>query len=60
MATDFTNFNAALSKLQTDVATLVSRQPNDQPAIDAATSALNSLDNQVVAATPPAPPAPTA
>jgi hypothetical protein len=60
MAADFTAFNAALAKLQTDVATLVSRQPNDQPAIDAATAAVNALDNSVVAATPPAPVTPAA
>lgn len=60
---DFTAANAALAKLQTDVDTLLAAAPpvpvNDQPAVDALTTALTDLDAKVVAAIPVTPPAPS-
>jgi len=57
MAEDFTALNAAISKLQADVATLIaSKTQTNQAAIDSATAAVNAVDASVVAATP-APPA---
>ena len=56
MAEDFTALNAAISKLQADVATLIaSKTQTNQAAIDSATAAVNAVDASVVAATP-APP----
>ena len=57
---DFTKHDAALTKLQTDVATLVAAVPDeiaaavaaDQTAVDAATAKLDEADAAVVAATP--------
>jgi outer membrane murein-binding lipoprotein Lpp len=54
MAVDLTAFNATLGKLSADVDTLVARQPNLQPTVDAATAALVEVDNKIVAATPAA------
>jgi len=56
MAEDFTALNAAIAKLQADVATLIaSKTQTNQAAIDSATAAVNAVDASVVAATP-APP----
>jgi len=56
MAEDFTALNAAISKLQTDVNTLIaSKTQTNQAAIDSATAAVNAVDASVVAATPSAP-----
>ena len=56
MAEDFTALNAAIAKLQADVATLIaSKTQTNQAQIDAATAAVNTVDASVVAATP-APP----
>ena len=56
MAENFDALNAAIAKLQADVATLIaSKTQTNQAAIDAATAAVNTVDASVVAATP-APP----
>jgi len=50
---DFTALTAAISKLQTDVTTLInSKAQSNQAAIDSATAAVNAVDAAVVAATP--------
>ena len=57
MAENFDALNAAIAKLQADVATLIaSKTQTNQAAIDSATAAVNAVDASVVAATP-APPA---
>jgi hypothetical protein len=56
---DTTALNAIVTKLDTDVNTLISSiatsGSSDQAAIDAATASLTTLDNAVTAATPAAP-----
>ncbi len=54
---DLTRLNAAVAKLTTDVDTFLASQTNDQPAIDAATTVVETADAKIVAATP-APPTP--
>ncbi len=52
---DLSRLNAAVAKLTTDVDTFLASQTNDQPAIDAATTVVETADAKIVAATP-APP----
>ena len=55
---DFTNLNAAIAKLGTDVDALVAASSAAsavvQPAIDSAATAVEAADAKVVAATPTA------
>jgi len=52
---DTSKLTAATAKLSADVDALIAAQANaGQPAIDAATDAVNAVDAKVVAATPTA------
>ena len=54
---DTTALNAAIAQLQTDVNALVAafQAASDQPAIDSATAAVDTIDSGVKAALPPPP-----
>ena len=54
---DTSKLTAAVGKLSTDVDALIASESGTQPAIDAATSAVEAVDAKVTAATP-APPTP--
>jgi hypothetical protein len=60
MAGNFSALNAAVTKLNADVTTLIQAQQSDQPSIDAVTAAVTAIDNAVVAATPTTPATPVA
>ncbi len=52
---DLSKLNAAVAKLNTDVDSLIASDTTTvQPAIDAATTAVEAVDAKVVAAIPPA------
>lgn len=50
---DLSKLNSTTAKLSTDVDALIASQTSDQPAIDAATAAVQAVDDKVIAATPP-------